>query len=395
MELHKAVVVITGARGTGKTTLAFTYLPPGQEEQVFSHDSERSANRIVQSLKAMGRGLGYYGDLQTRFSHLPPDDDLLHRISQGSLPWVDKTERSAMRQYYEYILDDLDKNLVQDKYKVYILDTGEKFEAGMRAWGEDHITMFGFKSAKEAKRYGKIWSEVLYPLYEQIITAIFSRGVEVIFLCFHLRTPWQGNKPVPGKVEPSGKPLLRKLSSFMLWLTSELTNADGAPAGLVLKERLGQLTVVDGKWQIRRMIPARIPHCTWEDIKQYLVTGCDLANPAPGEVMSRTEREMISELLTDKQMALMVADAEAERLAKEIEAAQFNGLAAPVVDTSNLIRDSMVQTYVEKAKSLALHAGNVDQVKESLLGALPPPLRIGSPAARAVEVAIQEVLSGG
>lgn len=394
MKLHEAVVVVTGARGTGKTLFASTYLPPGEEELVFYHDSERSSNRVVQSLEAMGTKFGYYGDLQTRFKDLPSDDDLLHRLSRGNIPWVDKDELSALRGYYEYVLDDLDKNLTQGKYKVYIHDTLEKLEAGMAAWAEDNIKKFGFQSVREARRHGKIWSQVIYPLYEQIITAVFSRGVEVIFFCSHLRTPWEGNKPVPGKVEPSGKPLLRKLSSFMLWLVNERTNADGAPAGLVLKERLGELTVVDNKWQIRRMIPARIPHCTWEDIKGYLETGCDLANPAPGEIMSQAEREMISELLTDKQMALMVAGAETERLTKEIEAAQFNGLAAPMVDTSSLIRDSMVQVYVEKAKSLALHTGNVDQVKESLLGALPPPLRIGSPAARAIEAAIQEVLSG-
>jgi hypothetical protein len=394
MELHEAVVVVTGARGTGKTLFASTYLPPGQEGLIFYHDSERSSNRVVQALGEMGTKFGYYGDLQARFSDLPADDDLLHRISGGSLPWVDKTERSAMRRYYEYVLEDLDKNLVQDKYKVYILDTGEKLEAGMRAWGEDNITKFGFRSVREAMKYGKIWSEVLYPLYEQIITAIFSRGVEVIFLCFHLRTPWEGNKPVPGKVEPSGKPLLRRLSSCMFWLTNEPTNADGAPAGLVLKERLGQLTVVDGKWKIRRMIPSRIPHCTWEDIRHYLEVGCDLANPAPGEVMSPGEREMISELLTDKQMALMVADAETERLQKQIEADQWRRASStPSVDVTAMLGVSKADpTLIAQARGLGLTAGNKEHVRNLMIDDVPSPLRKSMMGK--IDRAIEEVLSG-
>jgi hypothetical protein len=395
MELHEAVVVVTGARGTGKSTFASTYIHPRMVENVFYHDSERSANRIVQSLAKMDLEFGYYGDLQARFKDLPSDDDLLHRINNNNLPWLGKEEKSAMRRYYEYILGDLDENLTQGKYKVYILDTGEKFEAGMAAWVEDNITRFGYRTVREARRDGRIWTDCIYPLYEQLVSGVFSRGVEVIFLCFHLSTPWVNRKPVPGKVKPSGKPLLRRLSSFMLWLVNEPTNSDGAPAGLVLKERLGELTIVDDKWKPRRMIPARVPHCTWEDITNYLETGCDLANPAPGEVMSDSEREMISELLTDKQTELMLADARVEQLQKEIEAAQFRSLSDSVqtVDVGAMLGDKADPALVAQARELGLTAETKSYVRNQMIDSLPPPLRRPGPAVQKIDRAIEEVLS--
>jgi hypothetical protein len=91
----------------------------------------------------------------------------------------------------------------------------------------------------------------------------------------------------------------------MIWLV----NGQVAPAGLVLKERLGRLCVVDGQWEVRRMLPERLPVCTWAEIRKYLENGCDLEHPAPGETMSDYERELISDMLTDRQMELMILTA--------------------------------------------------------------------------------------
>ena len=162
-----------------------------------------------------------------------------------------------------------------------------------------------------SKAHGRFWTEGVYPLYEQFIGAIHARGVERIILNSHLKTPWEDNRPVPGKVAPAGKKLLYRMSSLMLWLVNDFGNADGAPAGLVLKERLGQLMPdEDGVWRTKRMLPRRIPHCTWVDVNRYLKEGCDLADPAPGEMPSGSEMDMISELLSDAQMQLMILAAE-------------------------------------------------------------------------------------
>ena len=305
---NQQLIVITGARNTGKSTLAWTFLPPNDIDKAYIHDSEKSGNRILSNLNRIGKNPGRYISLGSRFGNLPETDDLLHRINKGELPWVDKSGRDALIEYYNYILDDLDKNLIPGKYKVYIHDTIEKLESSMAAWVEANKRSAGVTSTA----YGKLWSSGVYPLYENLMESLYNRGIETIIFTSHLRNPWEGGRPIPGKVSPSGKKILYRLSSLMLWLVNERSNQDGAPAGLVLKERMGNLEIVDNSWKIKRMLPERIPHCTWNDIDKYLTIGCNLADPSTGERMSTQEKEMISELLTDEQMKLMILSEERE-----------------------------------------------------------------------------------
>lgn len=309
-------IVLTGARNTGKTTLASTFLPPKQVNKVIYFDSEKSAQNIRAQLLEANLDFGEYIDLQARFHSLPSDNDLLSRLNRGTFPWVSERAKDSLAEYYLYILDCLEKKLERDKFSVCVFDTLEKLEAGMAAWVEGHRKQSGVTTLA----FGKLWTTGVYPLYEHLLSSIFDRGVETIILCSHLKTPWQGNRPVVGKVMPSGKKLLYRLSSLMLWLVNDRRNADGAPAALVLKERMGAVRVVDGDWVTSRMLPERIPHCTWTDVRRYLSEGCDLSNPAEGEAMTNAEKDMISELLTDEQMRLMVLDAE-----KELEEAKSHG----------------------------------------------------------------------
>lgn len=301
--------VITGARNSGKSFCAATYLKPSEIGGAFVHDSEKSMNRVVERLAKSHLSFGHYADLSARFSDLPGEADLLDRINKGQLPWVDRAQRSSLVAYYEYLLNDLATNLTKGKYSLYIHDTIEKLEAGMAAWVEDHKAQSGWKRTA----YGELWTHGVYPLYEHLAASIFDRGVETIIFTSHLKTPWEGKRPVVGKVAPAGKKILYKLSSLFIWLVNDSRNTDGAPAGLVLKERLGDLYPDDNdEWVAERMLPKRIPHCTWKDIRGYLEDGCDLANPTEGETMSIAEQEMISELLTDKQMRLMILGDEME-----------------------------------------------------------------------------------
>lgn len=315
------VIVITGPRGIGKTTLASTFSPPGELDKVYYHDAENSANNIRDQLQKAGLDFGRYVDLEARFTDLPSSDDLLatmNRATKGEIafPWATAEEKSLLISYYKYILSDLDENLTPGKYKVYIHDPLGQFEAGMVAWAETHLKELGLMP--KPYKWGKFWLEGVYALYRNLFAAIRARGVETIILCSHLKdaTGDKGRK-ILGKVVPRGKPMLYLISSLMLWLVSDLCNADGAPAALVLKERMGELTPdpesLDG-WGRKRGLPRRIPHCTWADVHRYMRDGCDFANPKEGEVPSQAEEDMISELLTDTQMRLMIAIEEREKV---------------------------------------------------------------------------------
>jgi hypothetical protein len=296
-----------------------------------------------------------------------------------------------MARYYDYILDDIDKNLVRGKFQVYVLDTIEKFESGMVAWVEEHQKETGAKGTAFRTRGGQFWWGAYYPLYEGIFSAIFGRGVETIILCSHLKNAWHGNKPVPGKVDISGKPILFKLASLMVWLVNDYRNSTGAPAGLVLKERLVDLAVAeDGTWVPRRMLPARIPTCTWTDIARYLENGCDMSSPEAGESLSKAEQEMISEFLTDEQMRLMVVDAE-----RELEEARGQVIVNPVqVDVGELDGTRrLVEQEKEKIRGLGVELveENRAEIEEKLLAMRPPPLR-NAQAKEVIKRAIDELL---
>lgn len=306
-ETISQLITITGARGTGKTTLAATYCPPSKLSKVAYFDAEKSANNFRSQLRENKLGdFGYYVDLQeTHFGKgIPSDDDLLDRLNRGDVPWVTKKQRSALIGYYQNLLGAF-VGLPKNTYTTLVLDTAEKFEAGMAAYVEVNKEKFGITFTA----YGKLWTEGVFPLYEALLQALWGRGIETVILTFHLKNVWEGSRPVPGKVAMSGKKVLYRLSSLMLWLVNDSRNTNGAPAGLVLKERQGHVGATNDEWEIRRMLPPRIPTCTWKEMRWYLKEGYNNSNPKLLELRSPAEEEMISPLLTDAQAALMMSDA--------------------------------------------------------------------------------------
>lgn len=358
------IFVFTGARGTGKTTLARTFLPPSQQQFTFWHDSERSADNVIKELEKAKIAFGHYANLSSRLE-LPPEDDLLKQLDRGVLPWRTKAERTNLEALWDWIIGDLNEHLERGKFKVYVHDTVTKLEAAMVAWADAHSKALGVRGSSKGSPWGEFWNAGVYELYDQLFEGIFARGVETIILTSHLKNVSENNKSVPGKVTVGGKPWLTMQTSLMLWLVNA-NNDDGAPAGLVLKERMGKLepNLETDKWEPRRMLPKRIPHCTWNDIERYLQDGCNLNNPAPGEALSREEFQMISPLLTNEQMRLMVLDAEAEVQRLRLESAPMLGTGAP-------LDVGAMQDPQEEARSLAEEGLEPAAIAEQLSKPLP------------------------
>lgn len=300
---------ITGARGVGKTLLASQYTKWTPEElgKVIYVDSEDSASKVIQDMDNIGLSFGKYVDTKDRFD-IPDDDSLIEMISRGETPWVDQKGRGSLIEYWDFVTGEIASAAATGKYKVLIIDTGEKFEASMVAYVESNSRKMGVTSMA----YGKLFSAGVYPLYESWMHAVHASGIDTLIMVFHLKTPWANKSPVPGKVEPGGKPILDKYTTLNIWLVNG-NDPHGAPAGLVLKERMGETTVgKDGYPVTRRKLPHRIPVCTWQNIRAYLKNGCDLQNPASGETPSPQEIEMISQLMSKETMRLMIKWAEQE-----------------------------------------------------------------------------------
>jgi hypothetical protein len=336
--IMKKIICITGGRGSGKTTAAVTYPPPDEIEQLCVFDCEDSTSDLL-----------HMGFTCVRlYDKLRIGGDMLDRLAKGEIPWVDQQGRNALIQYYEYFVETLNTVLVNGKYKYFAIDTVEPIEAAMTAAVESGRRVFGWSGTRA---YGRMETEGVRPLYAGLMEAVAQRGVEHILLTSHLKGVWLDDKPVPGKVKPGGRlKVLSRLSSAMFWLVAG-DDASGAPAALVLKARMGKVEAVNGKWQVRRVLPERIPSFTWDAVDGYKENPANLANPAPNEIMSSDEREMIGELLSDEQMRLMVLSAE-QRVA---EARGRGMLVQPQgkTDSVDVVDDNDIDAFITAGKSNA------------------------------------------
>ncbi len=334
----KKLFVITGGRGSGKSTAIATMPPPSEIEKLCVFDTEDSMSDLLH----MG------------FTHISLYDklriggDMLERLAKGEVPWVDQQGRNALIGYYEYFVETLDKVLEDGKFKYFAIDTVEPIEAAMTAAVESGRRVFGWSGTRA---FGKMEVEGVRPLYAGLLEAIAQRGVEHIILTSHIKQPWvtvgKDSYPVLDKVKPGGRlKVLSWLSSVFFWLVAG-NDPSGAPAALVLKARMGKVEAVDSKWKVRQILPERIPVFTWDAVDYYREHPADLANPADGERMSDSEREMIGELLSDAQMRLMVSSAE-QRTAE----ARGRGMLVKVPEKPvDVIPDNSVAALVAAGKT--------------------------------------------
>jgi len=300
----KKVWVISGNKGSGKSTAIVTFLPPKDIDKLLVLDTEDSMSDMI--------GLGFKH--VRMYDRLRVGGDMLDRLARGEVPWVDQAGRNALVGYYDYLIKVLNEQLENGKYLAVGIDTVGPIEAAMTAAVEAGRRVFGWSGTRA---YGRMETEGVRPLYQGLLEAIAQRGVKDIILTSHLKNVWISDQPVVGKVRPGGRmKVLTTLSSGMFWLVPG-DSPTGAPAALVLKARIGKIEPDgDGRgWSVRQILPERIPEFSWKAIEQYRAHPANLDNPAPGEVLSENEREMISDLLTDKQMELMILGAR-EQLSK-------------------------------------------------------------------------------
>jgi len=303
----RELIVVTGSKGAGKSTALATLSPPGTEKRVFVIDTENSMSDIAGQVE--------FGQYIRTYEQYNPDDKMLDLIAKGKLPWVSGDQRSSLVKLYEWFVEMLSTKLTPGKFDTVLIDTIEPIEMAMAAAVDLGKKNFGWSGSRA---YGRMETEGVRPLYENLFEAIYARGVSQIAVSTHIKRVWEDDKPVLNKIKPGGRlAVLTRLSSLMLWLVPNVGNPDGAPAALVLKARKGKMIAVDGEWEVRRILPQRVPHFSWKDLKSYENHPANLANPAEGEVPTSGEQDMISEMLTDEQMKLMVVGAELELESKK------------------------------------------------------------------------------
>jgi septum formation inhibitor-activating ATPase MinD len=165
----KQLIVITGSKGSGKSTAAATIAPPSEADKVFVIDTENSMSDIVDQIQ--------FGQYVRAYERMKLDATMLESIAKGDLPWVSDSQRGAMADYYHWFITMLKDRLVEDKYKYLVIDTVEPLEMAFTAAIQANPKAFGWSGSKA---YGKIETEGVRPLYEHLFEAIYARGIETI-----------------------------------------------------------------------------------------------------------------------------------------------------------------------------------------------------------------------
>lgn len=305
--MTKQIFFLTGSKGSGKTLGAFSFLRKEDYPKTFYVDTEDSASDAIKQNESLGLKLGKY---VRAYERLPQGIDIIGQIAKGNLPWVNQQQKNAFLQYYDWFVKMLDTELKPRKYETFILDTVEPIEAAVTAYVEDAKGKAGWSGVKA---YGRMETEGVRPLLDNLIEGLSARGVKRIILTSHVKAVWIDNKPMPNKVEPGGRlALWSRISSCMFWLVPSDENESGAPAALVLKARFGKAQMDGDFVNRRRILPRRMPEFSYRAMLEYEKNPANLTHPKDGETPQASEMQMMSEFLTDEQMRLMVGNMEIE-----------------------------------------------------------------------------------
>lgn len=368
----KKIYCVTGPKGSGKSTAVARFPRPSELHRMVIVDTEDSMSNILENNAKMGVEFGSYIRMYDRLSK-GARGSILESMAQGKLPWVDEAVKaSALISFYQYFMDEVSSVLKKgDKdgkpFRFLGIDTIEPLEAGVRAYTEHNRRKAGW-SGQWA--YGKPEVEGVRPILEGIFEGISQLGIEYIIIASHLKPVWEGEgdkvRKVINKVKVGGRIVVwSRISSQMWWLMSGVGNPDGAPAALRLKARYGheEIDKANDEWIGREMLPPRIPHFTWKDVRHYQEHGWNPASPQPGELPTKEEMRMMSEFLTDEQLKLMVIGAQVNLLEKQQAAGGLLIKPKPV----NVVADANRERVTELA---AAGKTNAEIVKETGL-ALP------------------------
>lgn len=332
--MTKRIWMVGGPKGSGKSTAVARFARPSEISKMIVIDTEDSMNAINAHNEELGVSFGKYINMYERLGK--DGKDLLAQITaaaQGGkkMPWVNEKQKGALSDYYLYYLMQMDQALKEKnvdgtpKYTILGIDTIEPIEAARDAWVDSNKSSLGWDGTTNR---GAREVQAVRPLYESELESFSKRGIKDIVISSHLKAIWEGEgkntRRVLNKVQMGGRlAIFSKLTVAMFWLFPSVGNEDGAPAAAVLKFRTDNSSIneEEDEWNNFRAMPQRIPHFSWRDVRRYMREGCNHKNPAPGETLTKSEQETISEFLNDDQMRLMVLGAE-----KDLELTRQEGI---------------------------------------------------------------------
>ena len=252
------LVVVTGQRGTGKTTFCATAENPAN---VLFLDFESKGVSLLNQLP----GLNYFAPLE-------------ECTRQYGLNYP---RRAVWDRFLQII------NAVPvGRFTTLVIDNGASLQDAAAAMVEDDPVSWGVKpAAVQSGSYGGPWPGVQRAL-QRLLTLIREKGFDLILVTFQPKASWVNGVPSMTRLQITNVTTWHEQSTLTIALDTSAIGKPGVPSAVVLKESsaLIELNPETGEWQVQRRLPAQLPMATMAEIGRYLKHPADLLNPAPGEM---------------------------------------------------------------------------------------------------------------
>jgi len=273
--LFSGIVNVAGNPDTGKTTFALeSGAPP---DKICFIDDDIKGQAIANEFENLGKPFGKYVNL------------------------VAETEGMLENEFHKYCID-LINNIEVGQYECIVWDNFSRFENSFHPWVLTHQKDFRKHWSSMGVIHGsQIW--LVAHEYEATILDMLQNKAPLVIITSHMKNEnISGNRT--GKMIPDvKKSLIQKATLRILLRHSD----DGSPipTGLVLK-RVSKRVATDTGIKTVNILPRKIPHLTWDKIREYYNEPVGNRRPFQEELPNEYELSMLdSTMLTDDQRLVM------------------------------------------------------------------------------------------
>lgn len=302
-ELAIEVFGATGEYKAGKTLLGLSIAPGAHPDKLPDGSDHPFAGKPRTLYLDIEKGGGSYGGTGCKRIDVPIEMQRIYTNEQTGL--VEDYKPIDVFGWFERLIG----NLQPGQFDVIMVDPITDIESGLVSWVKKNAAHFEMTDAQMKKAGGLLWGNVK-DYWKQVLLRLSTRCATFYFTS-HLRSVWDGDRPVRGKREPKGKDTLMELASLYLWLerkANENGDVSPVPSAIVLKERLADTTMTkDGRLEITQLMPPRLPEASIDAIRGYI------AKP-PGDKLRDDERVIEEQMSDEDKLRLQesIAHAQAE-----------------------------------------------------------------------------------
>ena len=287
--LFPGIVNVCSMPDVGKTTFALECGAP--PEKICFIDDDVKGKSVALELENAGHPFGKFVNLTA------------------------ETEGMLETQFHKYVIDFID-SIEVGQFEVIIFDNFSRFENSFQPWVLTHQDDFRERWSPMGQIHGaEVWKESFD--YESLVLDKMQEKAPLIITTSHMKRE-NINGRRTGKWIPDVKRPLIKNSLFRILLRR---SDDGSPipTGIVLK-RISRRMITDNGIKVANILPVKVPHITWQKIRDYYNNPIGDRPPNPDEILTEHEMGLLdSSIITDDQKLVMRFTMEAARASEEEE----------------------------------------------------------------------------